>query len=133
MTRQEFGAALFIAFSILTGAVILLLQHTDTGFLPDLVVYEASNNRPVEHTSSSGIPVPSSVAVDEDQSSRPVSLNAATLTDLQKLKGIGPELARRIMAYRAQIGAYSTLKQLLEVKGIGPAKLARLAPFVTLP
>jgi len=53
------------------------------------------------------------------------------LKDLQDLPGIGPELARRIVSYRQQIGTFKSLEQLLDIKGIGPVKLARLKPYIS--
>lgn len=56
----------------------------------------------------------------------PVSLNAASLEDLEALPGIGPTLARRIVEGRP----YRQVEDLLRVKGIGPATLERLRPYV---
>ncbi len=53
---------------------------------------------------------------------RPISLNLATQAELEMLPGIGPSLARRIMAGRP----YARFEDVDRVKGIGPAKLARL-------
>lgn len=55
-----------------------------------------------------------------------VSLNHATLADLEGLPGIGPTLAARIVAGRP----FGSLDDLDRVKGIGPAKLRALAPLV---
>jgi competence ComEA-like helix-hairpin-helix protein len=62
-----------------------------------------------------------------------VPVNTAPASELQRLPGIGPALAERIIAFREQSGGFSTVEQLLEVKGIGPAKLTRMRPFVELP
>ncbi|WP_117237750.1 ComEA family DNA-binding protein [Thermus sediminis] len=56
----------------------------------------------------------------------PVSLNRASLEDLEALPGIGPVLARRILEGRP----YETVEDLLKVKGIGPATLEKLRPYV---
>ncbi|MCY3770608.1 MAG: helix-hairpin-helix domain-containing protein [Gemmatimonadetes bacterium] len=62
-----------------------------------------------------------------------VPINTAPASELQKLPGIGPTLAERIIAFREHAGSFARVEQLLEVKGIGPAKLDRLRPFVELP
>jgi competence protein ComEA len=53
----------------------------------------------------------------------PVSLSAATVDQLDALDGIGPALAARIVAWRAQHGGFASVDQLLDVPGIGQARL----------
>jgi competence protein ComEA len=62
----------------------------------------------------------------------PLDLNSATAPDLERLPGLGPELARRIVAYRQEHGPFTILDDLTQVKGIGPAKLAHLKPYLSL-
>ncbi len=59
-----------------------------------------------------------------------VRLNTATESDLVRLPGIGPSLARRILEYRRQKGGFKSVDELLEVKGIGPKKLEQIRPYV---
>lgn len=61
----------------------------------------------------------------------PLDLNAASEEELTALPGIGPELARRIAAYREDNGPFPTVEALTEVSGIGPAKLEALEGLVT--
>lgn len=61
-----------------------------------------------------------------------VGLNAATLAELDRLPGIGPSLAREILAYREAHGAFASVDDLLLVPGIGPAKLAALRDGVRI-
>ena len=63
--------------------------------------------------------------------SAPLDLNRATAPDLEKLPGVGPALARRILEARAaKGGAFRSPDDLLSVRGIGPATLARLRPLI---
>ena len=49
-----------------------------------------------------------------------VDINSADATTLMKaLKGVGPDKASAIIAYREQHGPFKTADQLAEVKGIG--------------
>jgi competence protein ComEA len=61
-----------------------------------------------------------------------VDINNATETELQRLPGVGPATAAKILAYRQEHGSFSTVEELMEVKGIGPAKLRKMQPFVVL-
>ena len=57
-----------------------------------------------------------------------ISLNSAGLDELERLPGIGPELAGRIVAARP----FQTIDDLLEISGIGPATLDGLRSDATV-
>ena len=61
-----------------------------------------------------------------------VNVNTATAEELEALPGIGPALALRIVEFRASIGVFRDLNDLLQVRGIGGRKLEALAPFATV-
>jgi competence protein ComEA len=60
----------------------------------------------------------------------PVHLNTATLEQLDALPGIGPVTAQKILDYRQQHGAFSSVEELDAVPGIGPARLEQLKGLV---
>ncbi len=62
-----------------------------------------------------------------------ISVNTATAPELERLPGIGPVLAQRIVEYREQHGPFQRLEDLLEVQGIGPSKLENLQEYVRVP
>jgi competence ComEA-like helix-hairpin-helix protein len=55
-----------------------------------------------------------------------VDLDVATAGEIERLPGIGPSLARRIVADRDANGPFRCLAALDRVKGVGPALLTRL-------
>jgi competence protein ComEA len=65
-------------------------------------------------------------------SSGVVSLNTATLAELETLPGVGPVLAQHILDWRTQHGRFTAVTQLQQVSGIGPSKYAALAGRVKL-
>ena len=62
----------------------------------------------------------------------PVSLNTATVEQLETLPGIGPVLAQNIVDWRTANGGFHSVDQLTEVSGIGDVTFAELQPLVTL-
>jgi competence protein ComEA len=62
----------------------------------------------------------------------PVNLNTGDSGDLQRLPGIGPALASRIIAYREENGPYGSIDQLTEVRGVGPGTVARVRNLATV-
>lgn len=51
-----------------------------------------------------------------------IELNRADTLDLQRLRGIGPSFARRITGYRAKLGGFISVDQLLEVYGMDSSR-----------
>jgi competence protein ComEA len=73
-------------------------------------------------TSRSAAPVPG--ALDPDR---------ATAAEWERLPGIGPSLAARIVGDRTMHGPFGGPEGLLRVRGIGPRTLERLRPFLVAP
>ena len=61
----------------------------------------------------------------------PVDLDQATIDQIESLPGVGPALAKRIVADRDSNGAFGQLEALCVVKGIGSVLAAKLRPLVT--
>ena len=63
---------------------------------------------------------------DQIRAARTVHVNESGAWNLERLPGIGPELAKRIIAYRKAHGPFAGPQDLLKVRGIGPAKLEQM-------
>ena len=59
-----------------------------------------------------------------------IDLNTAGVSELDRLPGIGPVLAARIVAHRDAHGPFRGPEELLAVQGIGPRLLERLGSRV---
>ena len=59
-----------------------------------------------------------------------VDINRAAQSELETLPGIGPAMARRIIDYREQNGAFLSPEDLTKVKGIGEKTLEKLLPYI---
>ena len=62
----------------------------------------------------------------------PTNLNTADEAALVALPGIGPALARRIIAYRDEHGPFSSVEQLEAIQGIGPRNIEEFRHLVTV-
>ena len=81
---------------------------------------------PIEITS---VRVLSPTFVDADKK---LNLNTASAEELALLPGIGPVLAKRIVAYRQEHGPFQTIDALKQVSGIGDKLLERIQGLVVL-
>ena len=61
-----------------------------------------------------------------------LDLNRATAEELERLPGIGPVLAARIVEHRRRHGPWASVAELRAVRGIGPRLMERLAPHLTV-
>jgi competence protein ComEA len=62
-----------------------------------------------------------------------INVNMASSSELEKIPGIGPVLAKRIIEYREQNGPFTTYEDLLKVQGIGEKTLAKIKPYIQVP
>ena len=59
-----------------------------------------------------------------------ISLNAASVSVLITLPGIGPKTAEKIVSLREKKNGFKKLNELLEVKGIGKVKLENIKKYL---
>lgn len=61
-----------------------------------------------------------------------ISINSATLEQLQTLPGIGESKAKDIISYREQNGPFKTIEDITKVSGIGDSVFAKIKDYITL-
>lgn len=59
-----------------------------------------------------------------------VSINRASREELEKLPGIGPTLAARIVEQRERYGPFRRAEHLMLVRGISERRFRQLRPFI---
>lgn len=110
----------------ITKGEVFLLAMTAV-FLVGLL-FISHQDRRAGITADTEITVPQEIVLPDIS---PLDLNTATAEELAELPGIGPELAKRILAYREACGGFSTVEELMEVPGIGEGKFAALDGRIT--
>lgn len=60
---------------------------------------------------------------------RRFDINSADIETLQRVPGIGPHLADKIIRQRELIGGFSSLDELERIKGIGPVTIERIEEY----
>ncbi len=61
-----------------------------------------------------------------------ININMASSEELQKLEGIGPSMAKKIIDYREENGYFSSIEELQNVNGIGEAKYNKIKENITI-
>lgn len=87
---------------------------------------------PPVSAASQPVPAPAQEPQADSAVSRLIDLNRASVADFEQLPGVGPVLARRVVAYRESRGGFHAVEELRGVKGIGQKKLERLRRLVTV-
>lgn len=82
---------------------------------------------PAPEVAPGAAPVPGGTAA----AGAKISLNQATVEQLDTLPGVGPVTAAAIIAWREENGSFSSAEDLLDVKGIGDVTFAELRELVT--
>jgi competence protein ComEA len=77
--------------------------------------------RAASSSSSSGLPAPGSI-----------SLNTGSMADFDRLPGVGPATAQKILDYRMDHGGFGSIQEITAVKGIGPKKYEAMRKYLKL-
>lgn len=77
-------------------------------------------------------PSPSSQPAPAANVAGKININTAGYEELQKITGVGPVIAQRIIEYRNTNGPFQKLEDIKEVQGIGDAKFEKMKDEITL-
>ena len=119
--RREAAARLAVLCAFAVCAVLMLAQAVEYGL--------SFRRESMTITASAGETVR---AVMDDPGGR-MDINAAAADDLKRVPGVGPELARRILALREERGGFSVLEEVMDVNGIGEKRFRTLKEYFFCP
>jgi competence ComEA-like helix-hairpin-helix protein len=138
--REMRAGLAFVLVSLLVGTLVRDWQRDHRVRFEDLVAdleRDASSVNPAPRADSSlaAAPLaakPPRARLAPEPILRPggIEMDRATASDWERLPGIGPSLAARIVADRAERGPFRTPEGLLRVRGIGPRTLERIRPYL---
>ena len=130
-TIQEQALCVYICGAVLNpgvyelelGSRIVAAVEAAGGFLPDAAREAVNLARRLEDGMQITVPTMAEAEAQKTEVFRQeaglVNLNTASVAELCTLSGIGESKAEAILAYRTEIGAFSSIEQLKEVTGIG--------------
>ncbi len=61
-----------------------------------------------------------------------ININTASLSELQKLPRVGPQVAQRIIDYRKEHGNFRKIEEIMKVRGIGEKTYNQLKDLITV-
>ena len=61
-----------------------------------------------------------------------ININTADETELQKIRGVGPAIAQRIIDFREQNGNFKSIDEIKKVRGIGEKTFEKLKDSITV-
>ena len=67
-----------------------------------------------------------------NESRAQVNLNTASTVELERLPGVGPAMAARIVEYRQKNGGFKKIEELMNIQGIGEKRFLDLKPQITI-
>ncbi len=126
--REQVG--ILLVCLVLAGSGILLLREKPQA---GSMSFSSGDGKTVENAPKSTTTSDNAAATNTNSSvSTKININTASLEDLDKLPGVGPATAQKIIDYRNQNGPFPNIEAIDNVSGIGPSKYSQMKDLITI-
>lgn len=132
-TPNERRALWFLALVALSGSGVRLWRNAEHRIAPAEATALAQQIGRVDSVRSTGRPSKRQKTGKPvaPTPAHPLDIDRASVAEIEALPGIGPALARRIVATRDSLHGFGSIEALCVVRGVGPTLAQRLRPLVT--
>lgn len=121
-------------YTLEPGSRIVAAVEAAGGFLPEAATEAVNLAEPVQDGMQIVVPDLETYADSGKEAARQaaglINLNTATVAELCTLSGIGETKAEAILAYRRELGFFSTTEQIKEVSGIGDSLFEQIKDYI---
>ncbi len=124
LTKQERLVLIFLTAALLVGAAVRIGGGRKVPPAPKPVelAWDLATPKPPARDLTAGAGTAAGAKVD---------VNHAGTAELCRIPGVGDELARRIVTYRATHPPFANADGLARVPGIGPTTARKIEPYIT--
>ena len=126
-TRRETGVLIFLLAGFVIGSGIKLYQKN----LAPLPIVEDISMSGQSFTTDTTMSHPLLDGKTEPLN-QVILLNSANVEMLEKVPGIGPVTAERIIIYRSKYGRFQSLEEMKKIKGIGEKTFIKIKPYLAI-
>ena len=97
-----------------------------------LLVKNSGDKEPIKITEPSAEEQAQNSEVKGEQAFMMININTASQKELEKLDGIGPKTAEKIIIYREKNGSFGTIEGIMNVSGIGEGKFSNIEEEINI-
>ena len=129
-TTSQTTAPLLTQIQFTPLPTLIVTTSTTTSTIPPTITSATSATTTSSTTTSTFSPTPAPTSSPEQ--SQKININTANSQELEKITGIGPVIAQRIVEYREKNGPFQKIEDIKNVNGIGDVKFEKMKNEITI-